>query len=516
MTSQDSGQDEAGPASSASEHRAGGSLGPLSILVLSSWCGLVAGLLEVGIILLRKRYADLNHFYGMSDQFVWLVPLGDLLIFVVVGLVLSLVVRCGMRGRRRATRVLATLALLPLLWAAFPRIFGAALLLLAMGVAAWLVPALERRAAGFARLVRLSFPVAAGLLLILAGSCWAAGKLNEWREASRPLPSATAPNVLLIVLDTVGAGHLSLFGYDRPTSRTIDELAGRGICFKRAQATSSWTLPSHASMFTGRWPHELSTGWATPLDAAPPTVAEYLGARGYATAGFAANLAYCATDSGLARGFTIYRDFIFPKLTVLYLTALGSRLVDGFQGVESVFTYATGNPVLRSPADLVWRLFGKGRKDAALVNREFLGWLSGRRQRDRPFFAFLNFYDAHTPYELPATGNRRFGTARSNDRETDVIRDWNEISKRRPSRREIARARDAYDNCVAHLDEQLGVLIDELKRRAVLERTWVIITADHGESFGEHPGVFGHGTTLYQTESHVPLVVIPPGGAAAP
>ena len=91
------------------------------------------------------------------------------------------------------------------------------------------------------------------------------------------------------MLDTVAADHLSLYGYERPTSPTMVELAERGIRFDRVQATSSWTLPSHASMFTGRWPHELSAGWLTPLDGTYPTLAEFLGSRGYATAGFVAN-----------------------------------------------------------------------------------------------------------------------------------------------------------------------------------------------------------------------------------
>ena len=73
---------------------------------------------------------------------------------------------------------------------------------------------------------------------------------------------------------------------------------------------------------------------------------------------------------------------------------------------------------------------------------------------------------------------------------------------------------DAYDDCIADLDEQIGKLIDELRRRGVLERTWLVIASDHGESFGEHPGVFCHGTSLYQTELHVPLVIVPPGGTA--
>ena len=489
-------------------------LGSFSILVLSAWCGLIAGLLEIGITILRKKYIDLDHFYGVSGHFVWLVPAVNLLIFVVLGLMLSRMVRWGVRGQRVATRVLGTLALVPPFWAAFPRIYGAAGLLLMMGVAARLVPALERRAASFCRVIRLSFPPAVCLLMVLAASCWATGSLREWREASRPLPPRTAPNILLIVLDTVSAGHLGLFGYDRPTSPTIEELASRGISFSRARATASWTLPSHASMFTGRWPHELSTGWLTPLDATFPTVAEYLGERGYATAGFAANLSYCASDSGLARGFTTYRDYSFPALTALHVAVIVARLVDGFQEVESFCTDRLELRFLRAPADLAWQLFAQNRKEAAVIGREFLDWLSERNRPDRPFFAFLNFYDAHHPYQLPPTGIHRFGVAPASDRELAVIRHWPEIVKLGPSVPQITFARDSYDDCVAGLDEQLGQLIDELKRRAVLERTWLIITADHGESFGEHPGVFLHGATLYQTETHVPLVIDPPGGAA--
>jgi arylsulfatase A-like enzyme len=450
----------------------------------------------------------------MSGHFVWLVPSVNLLIFVVLGLILSWVVRLGARGQKVATRALGTLGLIPPFWAVFPRIYGVAGLLLMMGVATKLVPALERRAAAFSRVIRLTFPLAFSLLMALAASCWVTARVKEWREASRQLPPPGSPNILLIVLDTVGASHLSLLGYNRPTSPTIEELASRGISFSRARATASWTLPSHASMFTGRWPHELSTGWLTPLDASFPTVAEYLGARGYATAGFTANLAYCASDSGLARGFTTYRDFSFPALTALHVAVIVARLVDGFQEVASFCNDRLELRFLRAPADLTWQLFAQNRKEAAVIGREFLDWLSERNRPDRPFFAFLNFYDAHHPYQLPPTGVHRFGVAPGSDRELAVIRDWPEIVKLGPSERQITFARDSYDDCVAGLDEQVGQLIDELRRRAVLERTWVIITADHGESFGEHPGVFLHGATLYQTETHVPLVIDPPGGAS--
>ena len=147
--------------------------------------------------------------------------------------------------------------------------------------------------------------------------------------------------------------------------------------------------------------HELSVGWLTPLDGQQPTLAEFLGDRGYATAGFVANTGYCGTDSGLARGFTIYHDFIFPKLTVLETAVLVNRS----SGRCSAVTFfaedwlrATG---LLPCVERFLKALDDNRKEAAEVNRELLDWLAHRPQQERPFFAFLNYYDAHFPYELP-------------------------------------------------------------------------------------------------------------------
>ena len=139
------------------------------------------------------------------------------------------------------------------------------------------------------RWLALSFPVLAAMVLIQAAVIGGGGRLERWREEGRPSPPPGSPDVLLIVLDTVRADHLSLFGYERPTSPHLDRLASQGIRFDRARAAAPWTLASHATMFTGRWPHELDSRWMYPLRRDVPTLAEYLATFGYATAGFAGN-----------------------------------------------------------------------------------------------------------------------------------------------------------------------------------------------------------------------------------
>jgi arylsulfatase A-like enzyme len=490
------------------------SLRSVHLLFLSLWCGFIAGSLEVGAIVLRKHTFDLNQFYWMSRHFVWLIPLTNLLIFLILGLGLATL---SYGWPRRASwfgaRLLCVLTLLAPLWAAFPRIYGLAGCLVALGIASRMVPILERHAVGFRLCIAISFPVLAVITPLLAASVWAGDWLKERSEAARLLPPPGSPNVLLIVLDTVAAGHLSLHGYDRPTSPTLDGLARRGIRFDRVQATSSWTLPSHAGFFTGRWPHELSAGWLTPLDATHPTLAEYLGSRGYATAGFVANLFYCGADSGLDRGFACYRDYIFPGLSAFKPASLVDRPVEGLRAIHQFLRERASFVFL---ADLILRFDAGIRKPAAVVNREFLSWLSERRQPERPFFAFVNFFDVHYPYMLPEGAIHRFGVKPRTEREIDLTEHWRTVDKSKLSARETAFARDSYDDCIADLDEQLGRLLDELERRGVLESTWLIITSDHGESFGEQPGVFIHGTSLYQPQLHVPLVIVPPSGSPRP
>ena len=164
-------------------------------------------------------------------------------------------------------------------------------------------------------------------------------------------------------------------------------------------------------------------------------------------------------------------------------------------------------------AELLVRSLDDDRKGAAEVNRDLLDWLAHRSHPERPFFAFLNYYDAHYPYQLPPGRFHRFGVEATDPHERLLIQQWGVLDKKTVSPSGVAFAAAAYDDCIADLDEQLGKLFDELSQSGVLDRTWLIVTADHGESFGEHAGIFCHGTSLYDTEVHVPLLVISPGGA---
>ena len=246
-----------------------------------------------------------------------------------------------------------------------------------------------------------------GLVFVLAGFVFAGDWLKRLRESSRPLPPDHSPNILFIVLDTVRADRLSLYGYERPTTPNLERLSKRGIRFDNARATAPWTLASHASMFTGHWPHDVGAKWMTPLRGNLPMLAEYIGAHGYATAGFVANLVYCSRDSGLARGFTHYEDYVLERLAPLRTSILVEQLTTTFAQAINFFDVLPLHPL----KELVIRWFAMNqRKDAASISRAFLDWQAHRREPDRPFFAFLNFMDAHQPYKLPEGAPHHFQT----------------------------------------------------------------------------------------------------------
>jgi arylsulfatase A-like enzyme len=509
-TPADGGTSRAGSAGTPVARRC---LGPRDVLMLSACCGLGSGLLEVGTRVLCRYFDPTNRLYMLSRHFVWLAPLSTLLLFTGLGLFLALGTRIWpRRGAWFSTRFICFWAILPVLMVASPRIYPAAWVILAMGTASWLVWILERHATRLRRRLMLSFPALLASVLLLATLVFGGDWLKARREAARPVPPPDSPNVLLVVLDTVRADRLSLYGYERRTSPALERAAKRGIRFDEARATAPWTLASHASFFTGRWPHELGVKWLTPLAGSFPTLAEYLGSRGYATAGFVANTLYCSYETGLDRGFTHYEDYVLKQL-MPFRTAW---LVDHALQITSdwgMFCARTFDVGPFRPMQESWfaSLFVVDhRKDARAICRGFVDWLARRREPARPFFAFLNFYDAHAPYVLPRGADYRFGIKPQKAADFIFLMEyWESLDKM--SLREVYRklARDSYDNCVTYLDERLGELFAELEQRGVLDQTLVIVTSDHGEGLGEHE-LFDHGESLYRNEIRVPLLFVLP------
>ena len=270
--------------------------------------------------------------YLMSRHFVWLTPLSNLMLFSAIGVLLATVAWLWpRRGGWLGPRLIGFLAVLPVLMVTSPRLYPIAWAMLAAGIASCVAATLERHAPKLRRRLLISLPCLLVLDMILAGWTLGGDWLRERRESWRPLPPGNAPNVLLITLDTVRADRVSLYGYERPTTPVLERLARDGIRFDKARATAPWTVPSHASIFTGRWPHELGVTWDNPLDEKFPTLAEYLGSRGYATAGFVGNTLECSYDRGFSRGFTHYEDYSLEHL----LPFRTAWLVDNFLQVVS-------------------------------------------------------------------------------------------------------------------------------------------------------------------------------------
>jgi arylsulfatase A-like enzyme len=491
--------------------------GPFHVLLLAGCCGLAAGELEVAVRVAQRSLSSTDRLYLMTRHFVWLVPLLDLLLFLAFGALCALATwRWPLRGRWLSVRIILVGAVLPTLMLIGRGIYSVATLILAMGLAAWLAPRLERASAGSRRRLLVWPALVAGAILIQWGWLVGGDILKRWREEARALPPAGSPNVLLIVLDTVRADHLSVYGYERPTTPNLEALARRAIRFDQARAAAPWTLASHATLFTGRWPHELAARWMCPMRGDVPTLAEYLGSLGYATAGFVGNTFYCAYDSGLDRGFTHYRDYRLDALSAWRTVHLVGFMLQTIHSLAPALGRSLGSGPHGAWLELTLRQFTQvDRKDAGVVNREFLDWLMRRDDPRRPFFAFLNYVDAHAPYTRPPATAYRFGRPPATEAAYMFLSTgWVRANKTNLPWPVRALAMDAYDNCVASIDDRLGELFSELRRRGVLEQTIVIVTADHGEGFGEH-GLFDHGESLYRPEVRVPLLISLPSGQAA-
>lgn len=278
------------------------------------------------------------------------------------------------------------------------------------------------------------------------------------------------PNVVLVVMDTTRADHFSAYGYTRASTPHFDALATDGVLFENAYATSSWTVPSHASLFTGLYPMTHgATQESQRLSDEHETLAELLSGAGYQTIAFSNN-AWVGERTNMTQGFE--------------------------RNVEA------------------WRQRGVGQ--ARRTNRAVDHWLD-LRDEETPFFLFVNYIEPHWPYWAPRDAQERV-IPRSVFRERREAANFGVVnwyldrasidSKLLPVREQL------YDAEVSAVDAALGALFDLLRSRGVYEDSLIIVSADHGENLGDN-GHQGHSFVLYEPTLRVPLVVRWPGGRDA-
>jgi len=274
------------------------------------------------------------------------------------------------------------------------------------------------------------------------------------------------PNIILISLDTLRADHLGCYGYHRDTSPNIDRFAEGALLFENCIASSSWTLPAHASLFTGVHPsvHGAEVHpWGPPFAETETTLGELARERGYLTAAYTEGL-FVSASMGFAQGVELYSD---GKLAEFPLHCAEVTFNDTVQWLE---TYC-----------------------------------------GLPFFLFVHTYQIHDPYTPPAHFGEMFD------------KDYTEAGTVRPrqvrSEKDKIRCEALYDGEIAYTDKVVGDFLGRLEEMQLLQNTTVIVFSDHGEEFWEHGGI-EHGVTLYDEVLHVPLIIKlagenPPGGRVA-
>lgn len=448
-------------------------------LTIASFLGLLAGLGE-GLL-------DLTRWHYHAPPILCVTLLADFAAFFVLGFALWLLARLFRRNLH------PVLSLFILLWAFFSYVssvvlHGPIFILIASFVIAMLITLYELDHRGrTVGALRKGLPWAVGLALICliavpASDAWAERRALD----SLPAISPQAPNVVLVIIDTLRADHLSAYGYDRPTSPHIQRLAKQGVLFDTAIAAASWTLPSHASMMTGVYAHvHHADTFGGQLPANLTTLASVMEKNGYRTAAFSANIYFFNRQRGFGRGFVHFGDFFQSPAEAL----------DQVKYVSTV-----DNFLLRHR----WALYFLGRQTAAEINRAALHWIDGSH---RPFFLTLNYLDVHSPYAAPQPWRHRF--SKQLDPGGRIDSGVNLL----PQHLTPAQMQDeinAYDGGVAYDDHEVGRLAAALSKRGLLSNTLLIVTSDHGEALGGH-GLIDHANALYFPLIHVPLLFRWPG-----
>jgi arylsulfatase A-like enzyme len=308
--------------------------------------------------------------------------------------------------------------------------------------------------------------------------------------------------VLFVVMDTVRKDHLTPYGYDRPTTPGLAAFAREATVFEQCVAPAPWTLPVHASLFTGLYPSQHDASQENPYLDGATTLAETLSREGYDTACYSSN-AWITPYTHLTDGFDDQDNFF----EVMPGEFLSGPLAKAWQTLND-------NERLRAIADKLVSLGntaheylaggeGADSKTPAVIDRtqEFV---SNSRSEDG-WFAFINLMDAHLPYHPPEEFKRKFAPGVD---PADVCQNSKEYNAgaRDISEEEWEDIRGLYDAEIAHIDSELTRLFDFLEAEDEWEDTMVVVCADHGELHGEHD-LYGHEFCLYDPLVNVPLMV---------
>lgn len=302
----------------------------------------------------------------------------------------------------------------------------------------------------------------------------------ETASAPTQAPSAAAPapadetgldRIILVTVDTLRADHLGCYGYPRRTAPFLDWLAGQGVLFRNAFASTATTAPSHATMFTSLYPLQhnvLKNGHR--LNDAYVTLAEVLKAHGYSTAGFVSTAQHFGPGN-LNQGFDVFNEAVPEKK-------------------------------------------GRTRKADKTITAA-LEWLAHRQPGER-FFLWIHLYDPHQPYHPPAPFLETFRQQPPPARRqlARFLLDQHRIDLRfhQNSVEKMLETIDAYDGEILFADRQLQRLYQQLAAQALSSRTLWIVTSDHGEGLGNHRWM-GHGKHIYNEQLHVPLIFYFSSGA---
>ncbi|MFC3959797.1 sulfatase [Halovivax cerinus] len=312
------------------------------------------------------------------------------------------------------------------------------------------------------------------------------------------------PNVCLVVLDTARAVDV-----DAETMPTLSDIGGEGTRFERAYSTAPWTVPSHASLFTGTYTSEHGThGGHQVLDDGLRTLPEAFADAGYETVGVSNNT-WITEEFGFDRGFDeLRRGWQFHQSdTDMGAVVRGECLSEKVTAArERLFS---GNPLVNL-ANVVYSEFVQpAGDDGAARSIDWIdSWLR-RRSTDDPFFCFCNIIEPHVVYDPPRSNAEAFLPPDvSHEAARDIRQDPRafDCEDYRLDDGDFAALRGLYRGSLAYADAQLSRLRASLEAAGEWENTILVICGDHGEHVGEHD-FFGHQYNLYDTLLHVPLVI---------